>query len=222
MDSIIYFPYANTDPDNFIYRGQHKITVESFIGMEKREKHEFDGKIEYVMDPFNEIFGNNIAVNPFFGPNAEQDKRVIKVRTQKMVFACLRCRLINKNNKPMTFEELKEHVDNRDRFAMVLQLKEADLKFDPDLQIEIKSWVKESEQLWNVDPDILPVEQKLMHLPVKTLGIEVMEGEERMQLLFRECKVLQKKGAYTTLLLLVKRVDPYVDPDSRRVKRPNN
>lgn len=185
--------------------------------MENAEIKEFKGKVDYVMNPYNEIFGNNIAINPFYGPNADKDKRVIKVKTQRTIFACIRCLLRNKFGKSMTMDELREHVADRKRFVMILQLKEADLKFDPDLHTEVKSWVEESLKL--LKSDFLTDEEILKHLPVKTLGIESVEGDEKMQLLFRDCKIVEKKGSITTLAILVKRVDPYIDPDTRKGKQ---
>lgn len=219
LNAIIYIPYANTNPENFQYRGQHDLTVKTYFDMENNELKEFRGKVDHVMNPFNGIFGNNMAINPFYGPGKEQDKRVIKVRTQKMVFACVRCFLRDRRGKPLTMDEIMKYIEDRNRFLMILQLKQKDLEFEPDLHTEVRSWVDESMRLLNVSPELLTDEEKLLHLPVKTLGIEVFEGddfENRKQLLFRDCKVVEKKGSLTSLALLVKRVDPYVDPDTRR------
>ena len=216
MECLVYIPHANTDHKNFIYRGNINITNKMYMDMERKEHEQFEEPIDVVMDPASGIFGNNIAINPYWN---DRNKRHLGIKAQKIQYACCRCRLLNRQGKEFSMDDLKELVEKRNKFIMIVQLKQKDLDFEPDLTIEIRSWLEESMKLLN-SPKFTD-EEKVLHLPMKTLGIEVRENEnsEVLQLLFRDCKIVERKSAgLTTIAMLVKRVDEYIDPDNRKKK----
>lgn len=218
MESVIYIPHANTDHRNFIYRGNVDITTKMYLNMELKEHAEFERPIDIAMDPMYGMFGNNMAINPWWSDNS---KRKLGIRAQKTIYSCARCIVKNRYGRPFTMENVKELVESRSKTVVIIEFKAMDMEREPDMLTEVKSWTNESMKILNIDPNRVSDEEKVLHLPMKTLGIEFKEGEgddaEILRVLFRDCKVVERKGV-NSVGLLVKRVDEYVDPDERKKK----
>lgn len=212
MENIVYIPYANTDPANFLYRGEKKLTEKVYVNMEIKEYEDHKDGVDYMMSKDNGFFGYNIADNDF-------EKRVIRCKQQTYSHWASRCRLLDKSGRPLSYNEIVTHIHNRDRFVFILQLKVDDIKNEPDLLIDIKQWTSESNKILNCDR--ITDEEKIIHLPMKDLSISCKEFPNSTNLLnviFRECKIVELKGLAedyelgqvpSTFAILVKRLDEY-------------
>ena len=210
IESVIFLPYANTDPEHFLCKQQ--LTAKTYVNMEIKEYEDHKDGVDMMMDPVHGKLGQNIAFNPF-------TKRKIDVRQQTYSFFCGRCRLLDKKGRPLTMDDIKKDVEAGKRVIMIIQFKKKDLEMEPDLNIEVRSWVEQSKKL--LDSDRLGDAEKLMHLPMKTLGIEVVDNkgtdkEEMLQLFYRDCKIVETKGSYTTVAVLVDRIEVYVDEEEEK------
>lgn len=213
IESVVFIPFANTDPEQFL--SDKKFTTKQYVNMEIKEYEDHKDGVDMMMDPANDLLGKNIAINPF-------DKRTINVKQQSYSFFCGRCRLLTPKGQLMSMDQIKEHIKSGKKFLTILQYKKRDLEMEPDLNIEVQSWAQESKKL--LDTDRLNDEEKIMHLPMKTLGIEIvvnkgMNDEEKWQLLYQKCKIVKVMGSYTSVVLLVDHIDVYVDEDEAKEKK---
>lgn len=209
LESVVFIPFANSDPERFL--SDKKFTTKQYVNMEIKEYEDHKDGVDMMMNPVSGRLGENIAFNPF-------EKRKMNIRQQSYTFFCGRCRLLTAKGQPtpMTLDEIKGHIADGKKFLAVMQYKKQDLEREPDLNSEVMSWAKESKKL--LDTDRVDDKEKIMHLPMKTLGIEIvrnkgMEDEEKYQLLFQKCKIVKIMGTYTTVVLLVDHIEVYVDED---------
>lgn len=213
IESVVFIPFANTDPEQFL--SDKRFTTKQYVNMEIKEYEDHKDGVDMMMDPVSGRLGENIAVNPF-------EKRRIDVKQQSYSFFCGRCRLLTPKGQLMSMGQIKEYIQSGKKFLTILQYKKRDLEMEPDLNIEVQSWAQESKKL--LDTDRINDEEKIIHLPMKTLGIEIvinkdMDNEEKWQLLYQKCKIVKIMGSYTSVVLLVDHIDVYVDEDEAKEKK---
>ena len=136
------------------------------------------GIIDYMM---RTSFEHNMSINNF-----KKEKR--KYKQQDVEFGELRCYIDNKDFNPMPIEELLEHFENNESFIVVLRVFNVkDLKNDPDISIDLKTWQRECVRIDSLKR--LSTTEKFKALSKKDLKLSFGK-ETEMAAILKDCKMV--------------------------------
>lgn len=203
MEATLYFPYANGDPTrDYRYRGK-EISAKDYA---KLIETDYNSKKQGVDDMMYTRFSDNMSINPF-------EKRRINVKKVSYSFFECPCQL-KTPIKPVRDMDISELVntaaDSRKKLMVLFMLDKEYVDDQPDLTIELNSWLKQSSKILN-EPR-LSKEEKILHLPKKDLQIYV--GNQAFTL--KDCKIMETKNTIRNFVVLVNSV--YVGKDMLRIR----
>lgn len=174
MKVTLYIPFANGDAVNgFQYEGE-ELTAKKYVNMENKEYYDHrDGVDQMVVSSL----GNNMAYNPF-------QKRKINVNSQSYAFHTCDGNIRNINGSDINTPQLDRLWSNKEQFGLYVYLNEKEFIRKPDLEIDLKMWIKDSLKILNA-PKLNEVE-KVKHLPKKDFKIDFDNGKSHAVL--KNCK----------------------------------
>lgn len=141
---------------------------------------DFNDHTAGVDDMMASRFGRNMAANPF-----QKEKR--KYRQQKQEFFCIDCYLSDKEFADMKIESLLDHYKKGESFIVVVRFKNVqDIKADPDIEIDLKMWMKETRKIEMAD-NLTDVE-KFKAFSKKDLKLTFRES--KMSAVLLDCKMV--------------------------------
>lgn len=177
MKVSLYIPFADADAVNgFKYNGE-ALTARKYTKMETDEYYDHRRDVDYMVAT---SLGNNMAINNY-------DKRKINAKNQSYAFYLCDGNIRNINGSDITSTQLESLWTNKEQFGMYIYLNERDFNSKPDLEIDLKMWVKDSLKLLNSNR--LTDEQKLKYLPKKDFKIDFNEGKTHAVL--KNCKFMK-------------------------------
>lgn len=177
MKATIYIPFANGDAVNgFRYEGRD-IKGAEYAKMENDEYYEHRDGVDQMV---GNCLGNNIAYNPY-------QKRVINAKSQSYAFHKCEGNIRNINGSDVTTAQLDRLWANKEQFGLYIYLNEQDFLRKPDLETDLKMWVKDSLKILNLQQ--LPDEEKLKHLPKKDFKMDIDDGNSHI--ILQDCKFMK-------------------------------
>lgn len=177
MKVSLYIPFADADAVNgFQYNGQ-ELTAKKYTKMETDEYYDHRRDVDYMVST---SLGNNMAINTY-------DKRKINAKNQSYAFYLCDGNIRNINGSEITKTQLDRLWANKEQFGLYIYLNEKEFTSNPDLEIDLKMWIKDSLKLLNSSK--LTDEQRLKHLPKKDFKIDFDEGKSHAVL--KNCKFMK-------------------------------
>lgn len=174
MKVLMFIPYANGDPVyDFSYWGG-EITPKEYV---KMENDEYYGHKKQVDKMVITSLGNNMSVNTY-------EKRKVNVKKQSYQFHTCMGNMRSGNGSELTMAELDRHWVNKEQFALIVYLNQSEIEKKPDLEIDLKMWIQDSQKIFNIDK--LSAEEKIFHLPKKDFKIDFDDGQSHAVL--KNCK----------------------------------
>ena len=172
MKVTLYIPFANGDAVNgFKYEGE-ELTSKKYVKMENDEYYGHrDGVDEMVVTSL----GNNMAYNPF-------KKRKINVKNQSYAFHKCDGNIRNIGGGEITVSQLDRLWANKEQFGLYVYLNEREFIMKPDLETDLKMWIKDSMKILNSTR--LDEVEKMKHLPKKDFKIDF----EKNHAVLKNCK----------------------------------
>lgn len=177
MKVTLYIPFANGDAVNgFEYEGE-ELTAKKYVKMEDDEYYNHrDGVDQMVVTSL----GNNMAYNPF-------QKRRINVKNQSYAFHTCEGNIRNINGSEVSVTQLDRLWSTKEQFALYVYLKENEFLKKPDLEIDLKMWIKDSMKILNTSK--LNDVEKMKHLPKKDFKIDFDNNKSHAVL--KNCKFVK-------------------------------
>ena len=177
MKVTLYIPFANGDAVNgFKYEGE-ELTARKYVKMEETEYYGHkDGVDQMVVTSF----GNNMAYNPF-------QKRKVNVKNQTYAFHKCEGNVRNINGSEVNTTQLDRLWANKEQFALYVYLNEKEFIMKPDLETDLKMWIKDSLKILNTTK--LDEVEKMKHLPKKDFKIDFDDNKSHAVL--KNCKFVK-------------------------------
>ena len=177
MKVTLYIPFANGDAVNgFKYEGE-ELTARKYVKMEETEYYGHkDGVDQMVVTSF----GNNMAYNPF-------QKRKVNVKNQTYAFHKCEGNVRNINGSEVNTTQLDRLWVNKEQFALYVYLNEKEFIMKPDLETDLKMWIKDSLKILNTTK--LDEVEKMKHLPKKDFKIDFDNNKSHAVL--KNCKFVK-------------------------------
>ena len=177
MKVTLYIPFANGDAVNgFKYEGE-ELTARKYVKMEETEYYGHkDGVDQMVVTSF----GNNMAYNPF-------QKRKVNVKNQTYAFHKCEGNVRNINGSEVNTTQLDRLWANKEQFALYVYLNEKEFIMKPDLETDLKMWIKDSLKILNTTK--LNEVEKMKHLPKKDFKIDFDNNKSHAVL--KNCKFVK-------------------------------
>ena len=176
MKVTLYVPFANGDPEKgFKYEGE-ELTAKKYVKMEEEEYYTHKQGVDHMVVT---SLGENMAYNTY-------KKRKIKVKNQSYSFHKVEANIRNSDNTEITVTQLDRLWGNKEQFGLFvyLNIDEQGFMRKPDLEIDLKMWIKDSQKIFNIS-ELSDVE-KVYHLPKKDFKIDFNNGENHAVL--KNCK----------------------------------
>ena len=176
MKGIISIPYAN---GNCVrgFKYDKPLSAQQFVQMEKKEYYDHKDGVDTMMVT---RYGDNMAINTY-------KKRTFKYQHQNYSYHNCECAVMNIDGEPITLNELTEHAKKQDQFILILNLKEKQIKGDPDLETDLKMWFDESNKVKNCGR--LSDVEVMYHLPKKDFKLNVETPQ--INAVLKECKFIK-------------------------------
>ena len=176
MKGIISIPYAN---GNCVrgFKYDKPLSAQQFVQMEKKEYYDHKDGVDTMMVT---RYGDNMAINTY-------KKRTFKYQHQNYSYHNCECAVMNIDGEPITLNELTEHAKKQDQFILILNLKEKQIKNDPDLETDLKMWFDESNKVKNCGR--LSDVEVMYHLPKKDFKLNVETPQ--INAVLKECKFIK-------------------------------
>lgn len=177
MKVTLYIPFANGDAVNgFKYEGE-ELTARKYVKMEETEYYGHkDGVDQMVVTSF----GNNMAYNPF-------QKRKVNVKNQSYAFHKCEGNVRNINGSEVNTTQLDRLWASKEQFALYVYLNEKEFIMKPDLETDLKMWIKDSLKILNTTK--LDEVEKMKHLPKKDFKIDFDNNKSHAVL--KNCKFVK-------------------------------
>lgn len=177
MKVTLYIPFANGDAVNgFKYEGE-ELTARKYVKMEETEYYGHkDGVDQMVVTSF----GNNMAYNPF-------QKRKVNVKNQSYAFHKCEGNVRNINGSEVNTTQLDRLWASKEQFALYVYLNEKEFIMKPDLETDLKMWIKDSLKILNTTK--LDEVEKMKHLPKKDFKIDFDDNKSHAVL--KNCKFVK-------------------------------
>ena len=177
MKVTLYIPFANSDAVNgFKYEGE-ELTAKKYV---KMEDDEYYGHRDGVDQMVVSSLGNNMAYNNF-------QKRRVNVKNQSYAFHTCDGNIRNINGSEISVPQLDRLWSNKEQFALYVYLTEKEFLNKPDLETDLKMWIKDSTKILN-SPKLNEVE-KMKHLPKKDFKIDFDNNKSHAVL--KNCKFVK-------------------------------
>lgn len=174
MKVTLYIPFANADAVNgFRYEGE-ELTAKKYVGMEEDEYYGHRDGVDHMVVS---SLGNNMAYNPY-------EKRKINVKNQSYAFHLCDGNIRNIDGSEVTVSQLDRLWANKEQFALFIYLNEVQFNKKPDLETDLKMWIRDSMKIMNITG--LSDEEKMFHLPKKDFKIDFDNGKTHAVL--KNCK----------------------------------
>lgn len=147
----------------------------------RRMVDEYNGHKDIIDHMMRTSFEHNMSINNF-----KKEKR--KYKQQEVEFGEIRCYIDNKDFNPMKIEDLLEHFENNESFVIVLRVFNVnDLKNDPDVSIDLKTWQRECVRIDRLNK--LNTVEKFKALSKKDLKLSFGK-ETEMAAILKDCKMI--------------------------------
>lgn len=174
MKANIYIPFSNSDAQyGFTYDGP-ELTPKKYVKMENDEYYDHKDGVDHMVLT---SLGNNMAINNY-------QKRKINVKPQTIAFHTCYGNIRNIDGSDVTEEQLEKLSQNKEQFALFIYLNQEEFQDKPDLEIDLKMWIQESQKIMRAGK--LSEEEKVFHLPKRDFKIDICDGKE--QAVLKNCK----------------------------------
>lgn len=201
MRATLYLPYAIGDPVKGFKYDDPNFTTQKYIQIMTADYNKYKDSVNNIVsnnyDRRRDVFNRGLV----FASNNKIKREYIKQEYQYNSCGCI--------IRGMKGEDLK--IDDLIRFyktgeQFILNMKLLNVSKNPDLETEIKMWLKESNHI-NFS-DMLSEEEKIFNLPKK--DIKVTFTDAKSTAILKECKILEYYTA-SEYAILVKNIIFIVD-----------
>ena len=195
MKATLYLPYAIADPEKGFNYDDPSFTDRKYIQI--LTKDYVDTK-----DTVNMMISNNFdrRRNGFFGGisfNGNKIKR--SYIQQKYQYNQCKCIVKDIHNNDEKIGNLIRYYRSKEQFVIILKL--INMSSNPDLETEMKMWLRESNHI-NFSK-ILTEDEKIFNLPKKDFKIEF--DDTKNSAVFSECKIIEGYNS-SEYAVLVKKI----------------
>lgn len=186
-------PYSNGDAvKGFKYEGGD-ITEQQYSRMMVDTYNKYkDG----VWDTYTERFGTNMAINDY-------EKEVVHYAQQQYYYDETKVDLFNASGAPMTIDELIYCYQTRNPFILIVDMYK--LNDYPDLETDMKSWLRECKKLKKTDIYGQPVfsdAERIQYASKKSMKIKF--DDAKSQAILQNCKMMDYQNSHKFVFIVEK------------------
>lgn len=190
MNATLFVPYSNGDCINGFQYEKGTISKQEYVRIMETEYEKYRDAIDETV---RTSFSRNMSINPF-------EKQDNKYKQQTYYYNDCQCKVFDIKGVDCNIDELIKYYQTREEFVLILQI--TNLVSSPDVESDMKQWVRDSNKINNTYK--LTEEEKLFNLPKKDFKLKF--NKEGSTGILRECKLLEYMG-FGKFGILVKHID---------------
>lgn len=195
MKATLYLPYAIGDPVKGFRYDDPNFTDRKYIQIMTEDYNRYKDGVSMLVssnyDRQRNIFGGSL----WFGIKQKIKRNYVK---QEYQYNSCECIVRNIKGNDETIDELIRFYRTGEQFIIILKM--IKLASNPDLETEMKMWLKESNHI-NHSPR-LTEEEKIFNLPKK--DFKMTFSDAKSSAIFKECKMVEGYSASEYAVLVNK------------------
>ena len=182
MKATFYLPYSVGDPINGFKYDDPTFTDRKYIEIMTEDYNRYKDSVDLAV---NNNFGR--SGNAFFGTLTTASHNKIKRQYTKQTYQYNHCPCIIRDIKgnDESIDNLLRFYKNGEQFIIILKL--LDITSNPDLESDVKAWIKESNHI-NFSSRLTD-EEKIYNLPKKDFKITFENAKSSA--ICKECKIFE-------------------------------
>lgn len=201
MRATLYLPYAIGDPVKGFKYDDPNFTTRKYIEIMTADYKKYKDSVNNIVsnnyDRRRDVFNRGLV----FASSNKIKREYIKQEYQYNSCGCI---IRGMHGEDVTIDNMIDFYKSGEQF--ILNMKLLNVSKNPDLETEIKMWLKESNHI-NFS-DLLSEEEKIFNLPKK--DIKVTFTDAKSTAILKECKILEYYTA-SEYAILVKNIIFIVD-----------
>lgn len=182
MEAILYLPYAVGDPVKGFRYDDPTFTDKKYIQIMTDDYNKYKDAVSNIVynnfDRTRNVFSNSLM----YGSRFKIKRNYVK---QEYQYNSCHCLIKNIKGADENIDNLIKYYKTGEQFVVILKLK--DLSSNPDMETDMKMWLKESNHINHSNR--LTEEEKIYNLPVKDFKVSFLNSKSSA--IFKECKIIE-------------------------------